>query len=718
MSTLAQSLPRSSSPLTWIRHLLNEELAPYPGRGDLVVRMTIAATLVMIIDMTFRIPFAAYAALYAFNISRESPETSVKAVKTIVVAFALSVLYILAGAMFFLQDPNLRLFWVIATLFGMFYALSAARNNTAANRFGYLLIVTIPVWDSEIPVGVKVEQTLWAFAAISLASVITVAVPLIYAKWKSRDILFRPIGERLSAIENLLDSYAAGNHPDEKTEKQITHFALAGHSALRRTLQHSTYSPQYREQMGAVVTLVGRLIDVAANMIELAINTTDYEKSRMRSLAAKVGTIRSDLLAGRIPHLELDAETAALQAAPLLSEMETITGGLSPDAHAVAHPASVSALSLFKPDAFTNPEHIKFGLKGCLAASLCYLFYNAKAWPEINTAITTCFLTALSTIGSSHQKQVLRISGTLVGAVVMGIGAQVFILPYLDSIAGFTLVFVAATIVAAWCAASGPRFSYFGVQIAIGFYLVNLTEFSVQTSLLPARDRALGILLGLLAMWLVFDRLWGVPAVVEMKKTFLSSLRMLAEFVREPLSKDLERSYALRETINGTLDKVRALVDDALLEFERTREQDLAFPNRIRRWETQLRIFFITKIATWKYRAHLPGFELPESIAAGQGEFDENLARALDAMADRLEGRSTDKRFSLENGFALLERAVQDARRHEPQECLSTPRFQTFLSLHEKLQTLITSLEIDILRDSPSFLAPQLTASSSQHRRV
>jgi multidrug resistance protein MdtO len=675
--------------------------------------MTIAATLVMIINMTFRIPYGAYAALYAFNISRESPETTVKAVQTIVVAYALSVLYILAGAMFFLQDPNLRLFWVIATLFVMFYALSAATNNTAAARFGYLLIITIPVWDSQIPVGDKVEQTLWAFAAISLASVITVAVPLIYAKWKSRDILFRPIAERLSAIENLLDSYVAGNLPDEKTEKQITHFALAGHSALRRTLQHSTCSPQYREQMGAVVTLVGRLIDVAANMIELAINTTDYEKSRMRSLAAKVGTIRSDLLAGRIPHLELDAETATLQGAPLLSEMETtvalipgiFTGGPSPDSHAVPHLASVSALSLFKPDAFTNPEHIKFGLKGCFAASLCYIFYNAKAWPEINTAITTCFLTALSTIGSSHQKQVLRISGALVGAVVMGIGAQVFILPYLDSIAGFTLVFVAATIVAAWCAASSPRFSYFGVQIAIAFYLVNLTEFSVQTSLLPARDRVLGILLGLLAMWLVFDHLWGVSAVVEMNKTFISSLRMLAEFVREPLSKDLERSYALRETINGKLDKVRALADDALLEFERTREEDLAFPNRIRPWETQLRIFFITKIATWKYRAHLPGFELPESIAAGQGEFDENLARALDAMADRLEGRSIDKRFSLENGFALLERAVQDARRHEPQECLSPPRFQTFLSLHQKLQTLITWLEIDILEYVPSFLA-------------
>src|SRR5260370_9152328 len=135
----------------------------------------------------------------------------------------------------------------------------------------------------------------------------------------------------------------------------------------------------------------------------------------------------------------------------------------------------------------------------------------------------------------------------------MGIGAQVFILPYLDSIAGFTLVFVAATIVAAWCAASSPRFSYFGVQIAIAFYLINLTEFSVQTSLLPARDRVVGILLVLLTMWLIFHHLWGVPALAEMKKPFISSLSILAELVKEPLSQARERIDGLREQPKGEL---------------------------------------------------------------------------------------------------------------------------------------------------------------------
>src|SRR5580698_9159320 len=101
MATIVQSVPPSSHPLSWIREFLKEELAPRPGRAALVARVTITATLVMILTMTFRIPFGAYGAIYAFNISRENPEGAVKAVKTIIVAFILSVLYILAGARFF-----------------------------------------------------------------------------------------------------------------------------------------------------------------------------------------------------------------------------------------------------------------------------------------------------------------------------------------------------------------------------------------------------------------------------------------------------------------------------------------------------------------------------------------------------------------------------------------------------------------------------------------
>ena len=62
------------------------------------------------------------------------------------------------------------------------------------------------------------------------------------------------------------------------------------------------------------------------------------------------------------------------------------------------------AKRFFVPDAFSNPDHVRFGIRGGLAASLCYLTYNLIAWPGISTAITTCLLTALTTVGASRQK--------------------------------------------------------------------------------------------------------------------------------------------------------------------------------------------------------------------------------------------------------------------------------------------------------------------------
>jgi multidrug resistance protein MdtO len=706
MATLAQSTPQSVRPLTWIRDFLNEELAPYPGRAALVARMTIAATLVMILTMTFRIPYGAYGAMYALTISRENPDTTIKAVKTIFIAFALSVVYIVVAAMFFLQDPNLRLAWVIATLFVLFYALSAVTNYTAVARFGYLLVITIPLWDRQIPLELKVEQTLWVFGAIALASVITVLVELAYTELKPGDFVTRLLAERLAAVAALLDCYAAGRAVDSKTDRELTHWSLVGTSRLRRLLRRSSYSPQYRELMGAILAHVARLVDIAANMKHFTFEVAHEDKERVRTLAAKIGTIRSELLKGQVARGGELSETGTAPALPLFGEMEK-TVSIIREIFAGQHSLSAYAPStggdppagFFMADARSNPEHIKFGLKGCLAASLCYLTYNAKAWPGISTSIMTCFLTALSTVGSSRQKQILRLCGAIVGGVVVGIGAEVFILPHLDSIAGFTLLFSAVTIVAAWFATSSPRLSYFGVQLALAFYLVNVSDFSVQTSLEPARDRVIGVLLGLLMMWLVFDQLWGSPAVVEMKKTFISSLRLLAQFAREPISRDrrvaIERSYSLRETINSNFDKVRALGDGVLLEFGRSREQDLAFRNRIRQWQTHLRMLFITQIATWKYRVQLPGFELPDPIAAEQRDFDDRLAGALDAMADQMEGRLSEERLTFENAVASLERSVQDCNLDEAPPS-SLARLQAFLSLHRRIESLITTLEKEI----------------------
>jgi len=68
-------------------------------------------------------------------------------------------------------------------------------------------------------------------------------------------------------------------------------------------------------------------------------------------------------------------------------------------------------------------------------------------------------------------------------------GSQVFILPYLDSISDSTVLFILVTVFASWFMNIQPSLVYFGLQIAVAFYLINLAEFTAQTSLSIARDR-------------------------------------------------------------------------------------------------------------------------------------------------------------------------------------------------------------------------------------
>ena len=704
MATLAQSVPESRQPLSWFWDFLKQELTPYPGRVSLAARMVIAATLVMIITMTFRIPYGAYAAAFALTISRESPQITVKALRTIVVGWALGAAYILIGALFFLENPVLRFLWVIVTLFAIFYAISAMTNSVAATRFGYFVILTVPLWDLHVAAELKVETTLWAVWTITIASVVTALVELVFAELRHRDDFVQSLANRLASVEELLACYLADRPVDEARTKKVAHFAVLGASRLRRILTSSSYARQYNEQMGAVVALVGRLVDVAANLTQLNIRISDDDRQRIGVLAASIASIRTDLLSRRVPSpIDLEIDSEAPGGIPLLREMErtvslipeAFSGSESISEYSPSPPGENRPATLFAADAFSNPEHVRFALKGGLAASLCYIVYSSVFWPGINTAITTCFLTALSTIGSSHQKQLVRISGAVVGGVVVGIGSQVFILPYLDSIAGFTLLFMLATGAAAWFLTSSPRFSYFGSQFAVAFYLINLGEFRIQTSLVPARDRVAGILLGLFMMWLIFDQLWGASAVVEMKRTFISNLRLLAQLVKDPFSGEkrleIERSYSLRERINANFDKVLNLADGVLFEFSSSRQQDLALRSRLRQCQPRVRTLFVTAIALLKYRLQLPGFELPETVRAAQQEFDDQLAKMLDGMANRIDGEPTRTMDNFEDSFQRLEQTIQACCSETTPKPLAA-ELRTFLALSSSMESVAMSL--------------------------
>jgi multidrug resistance protein MdtO len=701
MATAASRVSPLPHSLAWLLALLREELSPYSGRGELVARMVSAASIVMIINMTFQIPYGVYGAVYALILSREHPGATLQATKNLIVSFSFAAAYALVGAVFFSGEPMLRLLWVLATLFLIFFALKAVSNYTAAFNFGYLVIVTIPLWDSQISAEQKVVQTLWAVGAVAFATIITTVMEFVYARLRPVDSLTSAMVERLQSTAYWLRSLSKGVAAPS-AEQQLIRLAVLGTSRMRRDLLRAGYSPESTQQMGAIVALVGRLVDLGANLSALSTESSKTDLHRLGRLADRIEALAGDWLSRRTPRRSETVEESPADTVPLLQEMEEtvsliveVTSGSDslPENHSPMARDQTPG-TFFVPDAFSNPAYVQFGIRGGLAASFCYLIYNLVAWQGISTAVTTCLLTALTTIGASRQKQVLRFGGAIVGGIFIGFGTQVFVLPALDSIAGFLMLFVVVSAFSAWIITSGPRLSYFGVQIAVAFYLINLQEYKFQTSLTVARDRVAGILLGLVAMWVIFDQLWGASALVAMQRSLVSTLRLLAKLM-SPVSKasgvTIEEAYRLRETISTNFEELRQQADGLMLEFGGSREHNLETRSHLLRWQLQLRIVFVTRIALLRYLLRLPGFEIPDPLLRAQEITDGQLAEKLERLADRMSNK-------MPSSLATYELAVASSNMSDAKSDTSmAPHCRSFLLLSSRMTSMLMSLETDMI---------------------
>jgi len=540
MSSQDQALPAVAGFRTlddasaWFWRFLKTELAPYPGRTWLAVRITTAATITMLLVMTFRIPYGFLGAIYTLLLSRENPTATFNgAVKTVVV-YGITMLYIIVGIMTMVDDPLTHFLWITMSLFLAFYLSHIIRDYFTAIGFGFMLAVAIPLWDETLlAVYQRTEDTLWLGSSVVLGAVVVAAVEYVFRCVNPITYITQAIESRLRAVEDLVRQLAADLPVGSRVEKELSLYSTLGTSKLRRELLTSGYPPELIAQMNVAAALLGRLVDLAASLgiarstQSVAIGAAD--RDRCSRLANEISSLRGDLQRRKLPRAIDIASQPEPSDVPLLPEMEK-TVALIP--HAFSRAKSVKELfpsapmgaevrsRLFVPDAFSNLDHLKFAVRGTLATMVAYVFYQAIDWPGLGTSIAACIITGLSTIGSSRQQLFLRMGGTIIGGCVFGMGAQICVLPYLDSITGFTVLFAVVTAITAWILTATPRLSYLGVQLALIFYLINLQEFAPQFSLAIARNRVVGILLGLVSMWLIFDRLWVGDALRKMQDAF------------------------------------------------------------------------------------------------------------------------------------------------------------------------------------------------------
>ena len=724
MSSQDQALPAVIRSRTldddavWFWRFLKTELTPYPGRAWVVARITIAATIVMALIMTFRVPEGFIGALSTFFLSRENPAATLRSGIEMAVVSVAAALYTIVGAMMTVGDPLTHFVWIAASFFLAFYLIHIIPNHLAAAVFGALLAIPIPIWDDAVlTVGQRTEHTLWLSFSVVAGAAVTVAVEYLFHRIHPVTDLTLGIESRLRAVEDVLRQVAADLLASGKLEKEISLYSALGASRLRRQVLSSGYPPPLIAQMNAAIALVGRLVDLAAGLLtvrstrSVAIGASDGD--RCLRLATEVFDLRFGFERHQLPRtIDIPSHQEPSELA-LLPEMER-TVALIPHAFSgttsVEVPLDVKVQSrLLVPDVFSNPDHLKFAVRGALATMLAYVAYQAIDSPGLSTAVIICTFTALSTVRASRQSQLLRLVGAIVGGFGFGMGAQVLVLPYLDSIVGFTILFALVTAISAWLATATPRLSYLGVQVAMVFYLITLQEFAMQTSLAVTRDRVVGILLGLACMWLVFDRLWVRGALQEMQDAFSRNLRMLAELF-EQSRKDrreeaAQRVLQLRDRINAGFTAVKNQSDAVLLEFGPSRRRKLIIRDDFKRWQPTLGALLHVQIAYLQFVSETGFPELPPKIAEAQAAFEKDMFIVVNAMSDDVAGNIASAAPDVQESAVALRQEIQE---HSARSGLPIPPpLAGIITLTKNLASIVSPLHADI---HTTFANPQRAA--------
>jgi multidrug resistance protein MdtO len=608
MSRTSQAFPSISRAAKVVR----AELAMYPARLSLMFRIVLACTSVMVLVMVFRIPAAALGAYYPLLLSRDSPRATRRSALRTSIACTLGAVEIILGAMLFAGSPFLHFFWLMANLFVVFYLISAMKLYDAAVALGVLIASSMTIWDMGASPATRVTLTLYTLFSILMGCVISALIETLFAQTHPSDAVLDGIEQRLAVAEKLLRKGGDIDADIASIRVQLGRYATKGTGDIREHLAHSSYDRSYKAQLATVIALSGQLMELSVNLGETIRPLSPSDVVRCNSVAQNIAGIRLRLAQEEAPDW-LDLSNEGSHANPVLAEIERnvelIAESFSDNDptphHHLPEPGEQQKMEIFHNDAFSNPEHLKFAIRGTLSAMACYLFYMSVGWMFLAGSVTTCILTALTSTGATRHKQLLRFAGFFLGACILGFGAQALILPQVDSLAEFTLLFAFVIAIGAWAATSSPRLAYLGFQIVLAYDLTNLNRFTLNTSLVPARDAILGIILGVIAMWLFFDHLWSRSAMETMRAILLTTIRDVA---RLDHPSDAEPRHALRhfqaecERISRNFDKIRALSDLSVFESFPKSQYESFMADCIESLLPQLRAYFLVKAGLLQHR--------------------------------------------------------------------------------------------------------------------
>ena len=556
-----------------------EDLQARPGRVESSLQIVFATGVVLVAMMVLQVPNIAFALYVIFIVSNENPALSVRTGAASLVAVTLALSISLVVMIVTDNDPLARVITLAVMTFFAGMITVATTVSALGPIFGLIIGVALHLWENHAPADRVVKADLWLLAAFASGIAGAVAVSYLFSTRSPAQRLAGQLRLRYRALVAMFEAYArhdATEYQRRTAAQSVSRLAAEGHRGMlelhRQIIDRNLSIGGLPEAVSQHIIAIAELMDYAAAFGLQAECPDEDLQSRCKFIAQQCAYLARELRSNpeillkgvdSVPHTHLERVEAILSS---LGSIPADPGKVrSVDALPSRH------VPLLIPGAGSNIANVAFALKISLCATICYILYHAIDWPGISTSVTTVMITGLVTTGAMKQKLTFRLLGAIVGGLILGLGAEVFLFPFIDSITSLVIVVGAVAFLAAWIAA-GPRFNYVGIQVAFAFYIVALSGFATPTELAPARDRLAGIMLAVIVMWFVFDQIWPVRTTTEMRRVVASVLKDASRVValtdsQLPGEGNARESEILRDRLARGLSTVRTLNEAAQYEF-------------------------------------------------------------------------------------------------------------------------------------------------------
>ena len=503
--------------------------------------------------MVFQIPQPTYMAYIVFLLSKDEKNATVTSALGAFIAATLAILLTLGLELIDTSEPALRLpLMAMATFAAMFTARTFALGPISYLA-GFIIVLLQTLVDDVPSPEALTRATLWTWVVIFVPVAVTVIVNLLFGQG-TMAFMDRTVRKVLEELETSLANGAYRKSLPEWRARLVPLLETAQHNAEKAPRRGQVTVPAIRALLDALVILEAFPDDLP--------DTVQQElASRVRACRH---AIESDNAAPEMPDsmapVSPDVDASIEQSPAVIALFSTLSVLLGAIGHPASPPDKAKAhhppRRLFVADAFSNPAHWQFALKTTMAVMISYAIYTLLDWPGMRTAVVTCFFVALSSLGETVHKLVLRLSGAIIGGLVAGL-CIVFVLPHLTDIGQLCLLIAAVSVGAAWVATSSELLSYAGLQIAFAFFLGVLQGYAPATDLTVLRDRVAGILLGNIVITIIFSSFWPQSARSGVRAALVEALRAIGAVIRRSPNAEEDRMRTVQTLVRA--DHLRTL---------------------------------------------------------------------------------------------------------------------------------------------------------------